>query len=241
MKRFLLMCTAAVAGLAQQSAPPPTLPLAPGEEVRLLEIKNNAFGVQQALSRVFPGVTSTQNTLIIRGQASVLDMVEAAARKLDVPPPPSQPPRVARTVELTMYLLLGSTQESTRGSAPSSDLDSTVRQLKTVFPYKTYRLLDVEVMRGGQSSKIAIEGSLPGGLSMFSFSTSPYVYEETTPATVGLGGLDLRVREKVDGTFYESKISTSLSAREGQKTVIGKANVTNSEDAIILVVTPRIE
>jgi len=36
-------------------------------------------------------------------------------------------------------------------------------------------------------------------------------------------------------------ISTnSLDAKEGQKIVVGKANLANTEDAIILVITPKV-
>lgn len=38
----------------------------------------------------------------------------------------------------------------------------------------------------------------------------------------------------------EANLATSLDAREGQKVVVGKSNVRGTDDAIILVITPRV-
>jgi hypothetical protein len=42
------------------------------------------------------------------------------------------------------------------------------------------------------------------------------------------------------GRLRTREINTSLDAREGQKVVVGKSNMRGSDDAMILVITPRV-
>jgi hypothetical protein len=64
------------------------------------------------------------------------------------------------------------------------------------------------------------------------------------PRTIRLGQLRFDVSRTVvvDGKAQvnRSGINTNIDVREGQKTVVGKSNITGTDDAIILVVTPKV-
>ncbi|MEP6962832.1 MAG: hypothetical protein ABI995_12190 [Acidobacteriota bacterium] len=239
MKKPILIL--AVAGLTFAQNPPPT-PLGQYEVVRVFEVKQGDAGaIYSALSRVFSGVSINNKMLIVRGPDSVVAAIEDAIKKLDVAPPPSPEARPAPNVELTVYLLYGSAQEDASAKVPA-DLDATVRQLHATFSYKSYRVLDTEVLRGRDNTQTTTQGSLPGGQSTFRFYYTPRVGAGAAPRLVRMQQLVLSVRlvDKVTTLSNESSIQTDLDAREGQKTVIGKANVGGTDDAIFLVVTPRV-
>ncbi len=244
MKKIILVLAAAVVGLAQQTAAPAPVPLAPGEVIRVVEIKQgNAYNIWDNLRQIFPGISQTNGRLIIRGQSAVADMMEEAIKKLDIPVPIAQDAQTVANVELVVQLLYGSAKQEP-GILPT-DLDSTVKQLKAVFPYKGYRLIDTQIFHVRDNREAHTEGPLPGG-SHFSFYVSPRVaLGELGKRQVRLSNLRLDLALLISGEgpsrqTENARISTDLDAREGQKTVVGKANVTNTEDAIILVVTPKV-
>jgi hypothetical protein len=240
MKRLVLLALTAAFALAQQPPPASPPPLAANETIRVVEVKNaNASVIRQNLEKIFPGITESNGRLILRGQVPVVDMIEDAIKKLDVAPPPSPEQRPAPNVELTVQLLYGSAMEG-KGSPVPADLEPTVRQLRNLFPYKSYKVLDTELLRARSGREVSTNGMLPGGTSQFSFSVTPAVNQETAPRSIRLSRLFLRVREPNGAQFTEAAISGDFDAKEGQKIVVGKANLVNSEDAIILVITPRI-
>lgn len=237
MKKLAILIAVAVMALAQDKGGP--APLAPGEVVRVVSVKNgDPNSIFNSLFRIFPGISLVGNNLIVRGQPAVVDTIEEAVKKLDVPPPETQP---AKNVELTVQLVLGSAQELPDAKIPT-DLESTVRQLRTLFPYKGYRVLDTEILRSRSDVRdLMVSGTLPGTQTIFDFRSQPSVNSGPAPRTIRLQHLQLNFRyEMKPGQYSSTGITTDIDVREGQKTVVGKANLVNSEDAIILVITPRI-
>src|SRR5580658_2660978 len=73
-----------------------------------------------------------------------------------------------KNIELTVYLLSGATQAAATDDVPP-DLAPTVKQLHSLFTYKSYKLAESFILRGrsslttkggGQSART--EGVLPG-------------------------------------------------------------------------------
>lgn len=231
--KTLILTLAATIAFAQNPPSPAPSPLAPGETIRVVEVKQgDAYSIWNNLRQIFPGISQTNGRLIIRGQTAVVDMMEDAIKKLDVPSPEMR----AVNVELTFQLLYGSAQEG--ANAVPADLESTVRQLRATFPYKSYRVLDTQVLRARDGKDTSSEGNLPGGSSTYALYFGARPVPGPAPRTVNLQNLRLIVRlsDKPGG----SQISTSLDAKEGQKTVVGKSNVIGTDDAIFLVVTPKV-
>lgn len=231
-KLAILMIVAALAFGQDKAAAPGPAPLAPGEVVRVVEVKNaDATNIGDNLRTIFPGISRAGTSLIVRGQPDVVKMIEEAIQKLDVRSPESRP---MPNVELTVQLLLGSAQELPDAKVPT-DLDAIVRQLRTLFPYKSYRVMDTLVLRSREGREsLSQSGVLPGSQTEFRFGVREI--------QVSLGGAPRTVTLKylTASVGRSSGIEGSFDAREGQKTVIGKSNITNSEDAIILVISPKV-
>jgi len=217
----------------------------------VVEVKQgDPRAIWSTLQAVLPGISLNNRMLIIRGQEAVVATIEEAIKKLDVAPPPTTPPpalRPAPNVELTLQLLQGSNKTEAGGDIPS-DLDATVRQLKTAFPYKNYRILDTEITRGRNANRTESSGTLPGEeVSFFQFQYTPHVNPGPAPRSVHLEKLrfDLRFKVYTDPAktqfqYQSTGINTEIDVREGQKTVVAKTNIAGSDDAVFLVVTPKV-
>lgn len=261
----LMLALAAVAltaqGPADQSAPTQGETTAQPEDAEdltlaVIEVHNiepgrlaNTLGVL-GIARIQP----TERALVVRGSKAVIKVIEEAVRKLDVAPPQ---PSIIPNVELTVHLLYGSIAEGQDGQLPG-ELEGTVRQLRSLFPYKSYRVMDSMILRGREGQKTEYSGilGLPAGTnptnqpSIYELAYVPSVVAGTEPRQVRLNELHMGLRLPiVSGTFRQGEevqvqyistgIDTDLDAREGQKTVVGKSNV-GGGDAIILVVTPAV-
>jgi hypothetical protein len=241
MKKFVLLVLAAASLFAQEKGATAPPPLYPDETIRVVEVKNaNATDIRITLSRLFSGITESNGRLVVRGKAPVVDMIEDAVKKLDVPPPTPPEQRPMPNVELTVQLLYGAAMEEGKGTPIPADLEPTVKQLRSLFPYKSYKILDTELLRARSGREVSTNGSLPGGTALFNFGAVPSVNQETPPRSIRLSHLFLEVREPNGAQFTAAKISGDFDAKEGQRVVVGKANLVNSQDAIILVITPKV-
>jgi len=187
-----------------------------------------------------------RGVLIVRGSPEAVSLVEGAVATLDQPPAPKP---ATPNVELTVHLLYGSAQEKT-DSVPQ-DLASTVKQLHGLFPYKSYRVLESFLLRGRDGQDTTTSGSLPSSQSTYNFRFRPSVLPGPAPRMVRIDNLGLGLRfltsrkvgpanetEQIEAS--DAGINTGLDAREGQKVVVGKSNMRGTDDAIILVITPKV-
>ncbi len=185
--------------------------------------------------------------IAVKGMPDGVAAVEAAIKRLDVPPPP------AKNIELTVYML-NATEAPAAGATIPSELDEVVRQLESVFAYKGFRLWETVILRaregeaGGQKN---LHGVIPGmGASYdFTFSSAVIVPDEKgnviriNRLTMGMGSArDADTdAEGEEPASRAAVIKTDIDVREGQKVVVGKANVgVKEKSALILVVTARV-
>ena len=133
-----------------------------------------------------------------------------------------------------MYLLYASAQEVPNATVPAV-LDATVKELRAGFPYKSYRVLDSNVLRARDGERAQASGTLPGRGS-YDFQYNKATISGQTPRILRIDNLQLGIFANQD----RGSITTNLDVKEGQKTVVGKANVGNTEDAIFLVITPKV-
>src|SRR5438093_1198253 len=126
-------------------------------DVRFFEVKYaNLEALREALSifRANFNVSSSLRVLAVKAPKEIMPAIEDAIKRLDVQP------AAKKSVELTMYLLKATDQQS-GGSIPQV-LQPVVNQLKTVLAYKGYEVMDTQVVRGTDGSKVSTSGSLPG-------------------------------------------------------------------------------
>jgi type II/III secretion system protein len=178
--------------------------------------------------------------LAVRAPEGVLAAIEEALKRLDVAPPP------LKDIDLTVYLLIASAQESATGKTPA-ELDPVIKQLKTVFNYRGFRLLDTLMMRQREDTQGTVNGTVASPTSVTQ-QPVPYRFHvnsvrigsDDTAGTVHINGLSLNLQVPfASGPPVNVGIGTDVDVREGQKVVVGKANIDNSENALILVLTAR--
>ena len=211
--------------------------------VRLFQVKYANVYQLANLFRAFGAVAQPEGDLkviSVRAPKEVLAAIEESLQRLDVPQAP------AKNVQLEAYLLTASGQRSSE-NVPS-DLEPVIRQLKSVFNYQSFRLLGTMSWRGRDGTGGGITGILP------SVSADPTQLTYCTLSIHGVGitsngkepnirinDLKLQMDFLVKGSgMQHASIITSIDAREGQKVVVGKANIDNADNALILVLTAKV-
>ena len=211
--------------------------------VKLFQVKYANVNHLANLFRAFGATAQPDEDLkaiSVRAPKEVLAAIEESLQRLDVPQVP------AKNVQLEAYLLTAS------GQGPSvnipGDLDPVIKQLKSVFNYQGFRLLGTLSWRGRDGTGGAVSGLLP---SVSSDSTQPTFYSfnihsvgitsEGKEPTIRINELTLKLDFTVKGSGNQRAIiNTSIDAREGQKVVVGKANIDNADSALILILTARV-
>jgi hypothetical protein len=88
-------------------------------------------------------------TWVITGTPERVASAEAILKQLDVAPAPATnrtPPAPRKSIQLTAYLIIASRSEVV-GTPLPKDLESAVNQVASVFPYKSFSLLDAIELR----------------------------------------------------------------------------------------------
>jgi hypothetical protein len=141
-------------------------------------------------------------------------------------------------LELTVYLVSGLAQAQAKDEVPA-DLASTLQQLRGVFAYKSYKLIEAVTLRGRNNGGSEVAGELPDS-SHYDFRYVRARISAETPRVVRLDSLRLEItRNHVNRTDVIALVSTDLDIKDGQKTVVGKSAV-NGTDAVFLVIVPKV-
>jgi hypothetical protein len=215
-------------------------------DVRRLSKLLQVFGVEIEAD-------SELRMIAVRGPQESVAALEASLEHLDVPPKP------ATNIQLTVYLLNALLDEEAGGEIPT-ELEEVVSQIRSVFPYKGFRLWETLVLRtrdnqGGVRGPNTVSGVITddGGKASdafykFSFNSLRLIPDEQNGEVVRINQLSLMIGGVADespdkkraGETGHASIRTDIDVREGQKVVVGKANIGASNSALILVVTARV-
>jgi hypothetical protein len=118
-----------------------------------------------------------------------------------------------------------------------------------VFNYQGFRLLGTLSWRGRDGTGGSVSGLLPSvssdsaQLTSYTFRTNSVgIASEGRERTIRINDLTLQLEFTVKGSnvSQHAVISTSIDAREGQKVVVGKANIDNADSALILILTAKV-
>jgi hypothetical protein len=168
-------------------------------------------------------------------------------------PVASPQPAGANNIELTVYLLSGGAQSGS--DEVPADLESTVKQLHSLFTYKSYKLAESFLLRGRKNSGSSAQGVLPGSGLHYDLRYQANWDAGTPSSLIHINALRLSLTRTgpmiaatklgKESTFERqtdtvASISTDLDIREGQKTVVGKSSVNSTGDALILVIVPKL-
>jgi hypothetical protein len=219
---------------------------------KVVTIKNgNRNGILHTLQELAPTngmviTTSDNDHLILSGPKETVAGFEEIVKQLDVAPV------VKKDVETTVYMIIASAQSAGTASLPQ-DLDPVVKQLKTIFNYKGFRLLESFVLRsrdgehGGTNGFLSpLENLPPGNKISYGFRYNKVSIEGADNARVAhfdLLQLNLKVPVATSNgtTGVEASISTDVDVPEGKKVVVGKTSALEGADgALILVISAKV-
>jgi hypothetical protein len=233
MLSALCLTLALLAPLAAQQVVPPAAKPAPpwekGEITKVFDVKNRDVNDLNNLLGGFGATLKTSSALkaiAVTGPPSVVDAIGEAIKRFDVP---------TKNVELTFHLVSALTQTSSQEPLPK-ELDGVAKELRNLFTYQGYRLLDKVVLRCREGGPTTVANGSFGQGPAIAYSItlgSVTVSEDNKIRTIGT---NLNLRDSKGGSFF---ISTGISVREGQKIVVGKTGMGGS-DALILVVTAKV-
>ncbi len=267
MKTKLLIGSFALCSLLwSQSAT--TEPPNPDKVTRVIHVHGNAQSLAELAGNSSGAVVLGSNQLraiVIKGKASDVDRVVRTIEDLDSAGATALD---GKNIELVIYVVSGSMEPMTGASDTGAELLAPVyKQLRAVFPYKSYQLLNTMLMRSGQNSKASTSGmmkalqnnpdfNVPGtyrieyDAATASGDTSPVIhlakfkFEAKVPFVSGsLSGKGKEGSIPYATTQFQQAnigIETNVDLREGQKVVIGTSNVEMASATLFLVVTARM-
>ncbi len=232
--------------------------------VKIIEVRHADIDrLRAVLTGIFQGDFKGDRTfraMIVRAPADRMPAIEDAIRRLDQPPPAPSP---LKNVELTAYLVVASEQAGSASNLPT-ELQPVIKQLRSTFSYQGYRLLDTLVLRTREDSAAEVSGvpphtsekpGAPPPVYNFRFKSARVTSDEkgrviwlhemrlgarVPIATTTVGGTGTNPVVNKQYQYMDTGIAADVDIREGQKVVVGKANIEGPDKALFLVVSAKI-
>jgi|HubBroStandDraft_1064217.scaffolds.fasta_scaffold114704_2 hypothetical protein len=218
--------------------PPPQVPESPHQQ-RIFTLKYaDARHIADVLSVFGYGIKADRDlhVVAVSAPAETMSTVEDAIKRLDVPA------AAPRDIDLVVYMVMASEQASAGAGLPP-ELQPVGDELKKIFAYKSFRLLDSILVRTQPNNRAEASGVvvLPnytnGGERPYHFSVYPSaVTEDAQGRLIRLDQLHLNLN--LPGS-REAGIQTEITVREGQRVVVGKSNM-GTDQSLILVLTAKV-
>ncbi|HXN49823.1 MAG TPA: hypothetical protein VN893_24440, partial [Bryobacteraceae bacterium] len=185
-------------------------------------------------------VDSASATLVVKASPALMPAVEQVVKELDVAAP------AAKDVELTFYILHATNEPAADSGPLPPALLPAIAQLKSVFAYKGFHLLDTAFIRtrGGDWANLSGKAEMPSGPSNYVLKLRLSVSAEAHPVTIRLDSLHFQ--EWISWTKGTSSgndsigFDSNVDLQEGQQAVIGKTSIEGNRSAIILVASGKI-
>jgi hypothetical protein len=221
------------------SPEPPKRGPHPGDVQKVFVVKNGRVADLARVLSVFPAQISVADrpglsVLAVSASPAVVAAIEETIKRLDVPAP------LAKSVDVTGYILECSAKGGETGSAPS-ELQDVVTQLKRTFNYSDCGLGQTLFARGSDGTRFrsasASGGSQPAGAG---FETGTYILEAHIEVDASQGSPIVRFgRLSLQVVGHSNGFSGDVDVRDGQRVVLGKLGSLSGKDGI-LVLTAKV-
>ncbi|HEX5080875.1 MAG TPA: secretin N-terminal domain-containing protein [Blastocatellia bacterium] len=227
-----------------------------GFKGKIFDIKNRNPGelarILKPLGSGFKGAIMQPNdeykTITVRDFPENIAAIEEAIKRLDAPLPPKPPGPVSPDIEIAVHILITSESESAGNSFPSA-LTDVIKQLQMTLNYKSYHLLTSIVQRTkyangsieARGTAVMPEKPFIGKYILKVSNIRPQVFGQVDSSQISMGRFEFYMEgfnEIENRSFGETRIITSLSVRDGEKTVVGNSSL--RDKAVILVLTTKI-
>jgi hypothetical protein len=200
-----------------------------------------AEAIRDLVSRGIESVTANNGlqALVVHGSAESVAAAEQAVKELDTP----LPTELGRDVELTVYVI-GASAQAASEDRPTTDLAPVMRQLKAVFPYGGYQLLDTMMIRSREGRQSHSDGILKSFPSAQNASLDHWYHVHCDLGDRHDGGSDRTVR--LDRFEFRTRadksdisIDTNFDLQDGQKVVVGNTNIDGGNSALFVVASAK--
>jgi hypothetical protein len=186
----------------------------------------------------------TLKAILVKGNPESVAIAQNLLKQFDVPEADSQ----ARQIQFTIYLVEGS-PDPARAAALPKEIASAIEQMRGVFNYKSYRLIDTILLNArGSGDAVSLSGLLP--LESQSTFRTTYamgyrnlnVLEDQNAVAINefYFSLKIPVTSGSSTQITDAGIRTNLTVKEGQKLVIGKISSDQHQNSMFLVITVDI-
>ncbi len=221
---------------------------------KVFEVKpGNVERIAAALRSLLGGGAVTANRevgmVVVRTQREMMPAVEQVIRRLDTTVP------AANNVEITVYLVEASREPLPGAGNIPPDLQPTVTQLRNIFAYQNFQLLDTAVLRSRSGQTAQINGILSFGKDMvtpYRLRLRPTVQADEKTRSVRIDDLEFSTQirlgtppapgetPRVPYGLTEARINADIDVKENQKVVVGKTGLEGGGRALILVLSGKI-
>lgn len=252
----LLIASAAPAAAQQKQEPRPESQYVDftGFKGSIFELRHRdpeeLIGVLRGLTSGFKGATINANselrTITVRDFPENIATIEAAIKRLDVPAPARAVRTSPKDVDITVHVLLASS-DSAEGNQFPQVLQDVVKQMQSALNYKSFQLLTTIVQRtnlrsglitsSGTTTLPEKDASANYRLMMSNISFLPQIED----GSITIGDLNFQIagaNDDVSRKFGNAEVRTRLNVRPGEKVVVGTATL--RDKAVILVLTAKM-
>jgi hypothetical protein len=236
IKRILSGLALAGVLAAQTNVPPPAPPPELPNQQRVFMLKYaDARHVADVLAVFGYGIRADRDmhVVAVSAPAAAMSAIENAVQRLDVPA------AAPKDIDLVVYMVVASELPSA-GAALPSELQPVADELKKIFSFKSFRLLDSILLRTQPGNRARTSGVIAlatDSKATYSFEVQPTaVTEDPQGRLIRLSDLTLNISLPGD---RHAGFQTEITVREGQRVVVGKSNI-SADQSLILVVTAKV-
>ena len=202
-------------------------------DVREVAKMLNVLNVQYAMDEA-------RNTLILRAKDKDMDTALAVIEALDAPRP---------SLDLRVFVVAASKEGTPRGNMPQG-LTRAIEELKQVFGYRSFSLLDTGYLRVLQGRR----GQLQGGITLHGERQASTYHvefnkvqlepdlenEDTAQQKVRVHGLSFGLREHGEDKGFRAYIRADVQFLVGQKAVVGSSTPAGSGETLLLIIEATV-
>jgi hypothetical protein len=253
IKAVFLCAMAVLPGMLSAQALPTTTPPPPERITKVIRLHyGDPSKIAFIVSHNAPVTADSDSTLravILKGAERDITQAEQTIKALDQP---AEPSASGKDVELTVYII-GATDKVNSSPVGNdlADVASVVKQLRSIFPYKEYRLFGTMLLRSQQGKQASNKGLI--NLDFVTDQPSEYsvMYESAKASTEGSKTVihldDFQANAQIMIKTSPTQIRqffvgtrSNIDIREGQKVVVGKANVAGANSALFIVLSAKV-
>lgn len=235
-----------------------------GFKGKILEVKNrdprDLTVILMPLGSGFKGAELKPNsefkTITVRDFPENIAAIEEALKRLDVPLTVSAKPAATPlpNAEMRLHVLLASNDDTGKAESYPADIQKVVKELQSTLSYKNYVPVTTIIHRGIISAVPANSGGKVRGLAIV--GTPLFTREVTLPYELAFDRIEPESKIEDNGRIYirnfnfdigggndvnytgNSRVSTTLTLREGEQVVVGTSSL--KDKGLVLILSVKV-